>query len=587
MSKRGLLSIVFICLILTIGGVFFLSFIYVSTSEASIAETCSTLDSLSSYTSHDPINISSDSELAMMSISGSGIDSNPFILEGWKIITDGIHGISIQDTTQHFIISNCWIETSKLSKANGIYVGNVTAGTAKIINNTIQNNRRGIDVRNSDSVEIVGNIVKYNVIGINVYFQFTDPYHYISTNLIIKNNTCSQNYDSGMICCTVNSSITWNLISDHIKRGLFVRGTSNQIHHNSFINNEIQAEIIHHENELYNPLTNEGNYWSDHSETGNYIVGWDEFYSPEIEIIDPFPLKAPPHNYIPPKNHFIESLLILLIIMTVGILGGIIIVTTFPHIIGDRETITNIYTLQIRTGFLILLIQNMLILGIVFVFTEQIQVLREIPALPFLMLHLDLLGFLLIASGYIFYSKQGSKKMSLNLIGGISLLGWVICRIVVQYIVPYGINLREYQEPLDYVSFIDFLIHRWPRGYIWVSRLPLLLRPDLDFILIMKISFLIGGFLLFFGSNNIWRAQKNRETAIFMLYGVINMITVLLIVFTYSSWGVLSSFKFYFTFIYLLLKTVAIPLLGVITFFLMWQKGSKIVEKVNGSSSEL
>lgn len=77
------------------------------------------------YKDHDPLDIRNDSALAEIAEEGSGVNSDPFIIEGWKL-----SGIYIIDTTKYFIIRGCIVEE------NGIILRNIS-GSPKIAENFI------------------------------------------------------------------------------------------------------------------------------------------------------------------------------------------------------------------------------------------------------------------------------------------------------------------------------------------------------------------------------------------------------------------------------------------------------------------
>ena len=127
-------SIIFIILVLClVGGTIFTS---LQTSgqnnqtvqSSTITNSDDTLDPLMavhpslsySYYSHAPIDILYDFAFTYANgvVSGSGTSDNPYIIEGWKIITSGTHGIRISGTTKHFIVRNNFIDTGGVNYKN-------------------------------------------------------------------------------------------------------------------------------------------------------------------------------------------------------------------------------------------------------------------------------------------------------------------------------------------------------------------------------------------------------------------------------------------------------------------------------------
>ena len=63
------------------------------------------------YTPRPPIHIVGDENFTPANgvVSGSGMENDPYIIEGWDIIAENTHGIWIEDTTAYFIIRYCHI----------------------------------------------------------------------------------------------------------------------------------------------------------------------------------------------------------------------------------------------------------------------------------------------------------------------------------------------------------------------------------------------------------------------------------------------------------------------------------------------
>jgi parallel beta-helix repeat protein len=112
------------------------------------------------FVSHAPITVTNDTELAAVANSGNGTINYPYIIASWNITGSSTNGIHITGTTKHFMIKNCWINGST---QRAIFVGNITTGTATIINNTCNNNRKyGISLYESKSSTIVNNTCNNN-----------------------------------------------------------------------------------------------------------------------------------------------------------------------------------------------------------------------------------------------------------------------------------------------------------------------------------------------------------------------------------------------------------------------------------------
>ncbi len=148
-----------------------------------------------SLTPHDPISITSDSELEIFP--GTGTAEDPYLIDGYKITTTSIDGIFIDDTTKYFIVRNCYVDTSHY----GIHIKNVADGTATVINNTCNNNYGGISLSSSGSSTVANNTCSNNSDGIMLLS---------SGSSTVANNTCSNNYYRGIYLQYSGSSTVVN-----------------------------------------------------------------------------------------------------------------------------------------------------------------------------------------------------------------------------------------------------------------------------------------------------------------------------------------------------------------------------------------
>ncbi|MFX1512809.1 MAG: NosD domain-containing protein [Promethearchaeota archaeon] len=188
------------------------------------------------YTPHVPIVVSSDAELAVVAISGLGTEIDPYVLEGWNITTSGVHGIYIHDTTDYFIIRNCWIETNSFL-SYGIYLQDVAAGTATLVNNTCRNNRYGIRLERSESSTIGNNLCQqnwvygiiltwsnYSVVAHNTCYDNDRSGIYLthSWNSLLLNNTCYNNDEGIRLDLSDASTISNNTCYQNSDYGLYI-----------------------------------------------------------------------------------------------------------------------------------------------------------------------------------------------------------------------------------------------------------------------------------------------------------------------------------------------------------------------------
>jgi len=139
---------------------------------------------INSLTLIDNITINSDGDFTTYATSGDGSETTPYVIENYNVTTTDTRGISIKQTTAHFIIKNCFVDADN----EGIYLSYVDPFTAKIMNNTIVNNGiRGIQI-----MWTVGCIVDNNTFLKNGQAIYTREAH----NATISNNEireCSSN----------------------------------------------------------------------------------------------------------------------------------------------------------------------------------------------------------------------------------------------------------------------------------------------------------------------------------------------------------------------------------------------------------
>ncbi len=160
------------------------------------------------YVPHNPIEISSDVEFQTLAKNGSGTETDPYILEGWNITASFSTGIYIHDTTVHFIINKCWIETGLLSRKDGIFIENVADGTVTISHSTcVKNSNDGISITNCRNVTLTNNFCGSN--GDNGISLIGSEY------CTLENNTCTSNLNNGIYLYNSKHALIMNTTSNH------------------------------------------------------------------------------------------------------------------------------------------------------------------------------------------------------------------------------------------------------------------------------------------------------------------------------------------------------------------------------------
>ncbi len=262
---------------------------------------------------HDPISITFDSFFEVFP--GVGSVENPYIIEGYYIMTTSGVGIYITGTTKYFTVRNCYVD----AVLYGIYIDDVAEGTATVINNTCNNNVYGIKIDSSDSSTVANNTCSNN--GRGIWLTSSDS----ST---VVNNTCSNNWDGIFLSSSDSSTVinntcsnndfgiilgdsdfcvvTYNLLQENEECGVVLDSASdnNLIHHNTFVDNNLggtsQACDTGTDSFWHDTATKEGNYWSDWSGTGAYSIDG------EANSVDLYPLDEPA-EYTSTEHTSVES----------------------------------------------------------------------------------------------------------------------------------------------------------------------------------------------------------------------------------------------------------------------------------------
>ncbi|TET07241.1 MAG: hypothetical protein E3J86_13715 [Candidatus Thorarchaeota archaeon] len=201
---------------------------------------------IKSYSVHEPIIITSDSDFETQGWPGAGTEGTPYVLENLNISAPVI-GIQIANTTKHFVIRNCWFSTG------GTYWGEGSITLTNVISARIEDNHfaKGyfaICVFDSSGSSITGNTISTSVLGLlannlnstifanNV--QISDEIRYPvriqgSNKVVLRNNTFSSKSNEVVrltlsIDCVIEDNDLRNL-GDVFDSILEIRGGSNNL----------------------------------------------------------------------------------------------------------------------------------------------------------------------------------------------------------------------------------------------------------------------------------------------------------------------------------------------------------------------
>ena len=193
--KRTFLNIIVVFLVSS-------AILYFSPSTYTVSSLDFSSLSFSFLLPHEPIVIKSDEDFLDCGFPGTGTKEDPFIIENLNITTSVEAGISINSTSKHFIIRNCYIDSRKF----GVFIQYVSTGTTSVINNTF------------------------------FYHSMHGIFMYLTDNALIANNTCAHNNFLGIFLNTCNNSvIKGNVLFDNTEGGLCLEDSLHPLIEDNYI----------------------------------------------------------------------------------------------------------------------------------------------------------------------------------------------------------------------------------------------------------------------------------------------------------------------------------------------------------------
>ena len=219
MKKNILLVISITCLVLT-------SFnLQIEGGNTSIKQDQIRDFAILSLTPHASFVIDSDADFITYSLPGTGIVTDPYVIDGYNITTTDAIGIHISDTTKYFVIRNCYIDAVDY----GISLYYVDYGTATIVNNTCNNNYRGgIDLYYSGGSTIVNNTCNDDLWGGIIFAN--------SGGSTVVNNTCNNDLSGIQLRYSNGCTITNNTLSNDGYGIYLIHSGSSTVVNNTFTN---------------------------------------------------------------------------------------------------------------------------------------------------------------------------------------------------------------------------------------------------------------------------------------------------------------------------------------------------------------
>ncbi|MHA1399799.1 MAG: NosD domain-containing protein, partial [Candidatus Heimdallarchaeaceae archaeon] len=207
--------------------------------------------------------------------------SDNTILTDNTFINDGLYISGVLDTFLSCTISNNYVNGKLLgyfTNINDIIIDDPIYGQLFIINGTnvtiknqvITNTSIGINIIYSQATTLINNTcMNNNLVGI---------YLYHSDNATINHNFCFYNKDSGLrLFFSDHSIISQNVLLNNDGYGIDLSSSHNvTIYNNIFIYNNLngvsQGYDSTGDNYWYNPLTKQGNYWSEWDKNDKYTI---------------------------------------------------------------------------------------------------------------------------------------------------------------------------------------------------------------------------------------------------------------------------------------------------------------------------
>jgi hypothetical protein len=182
---------------------------------------------------------------------GSGTVTDPYVIEGWEIVTNASVGISISNTNAHFIVQDVHVNAGNYE---GILLDTVTNGTIR--NSTITGSRIGIRTFEPFAVRsnlaISGNHLDANGYGMTLYGSdlTVEDNEVVNSSgfgidafyaraISVTGNALSSNRRGVSLICSDGATIAENVLRNQTW-GVDLESTSHvSTYHNDFINSTV------------------------------------------------------------------------------------------------------------------------------------------------------------------------------------------------------------------------------------------------------------------------------------------------------------------------------------------------------------
>jgi parallel beta-helix repeat protein len=242
----------------------------------------SALPSTNSAIEHASFKIDSDADFTALGFRGSGVKTDPYIIESLTINSIGSmsNGIEVSNTHAYFVIRDCLIHAEYIA----INIHDVAAGTATIQGNILVGTKGdgGGVVLGADGVRVIGNTCTNFAEGIHT--------NYTDDSLIADNNLSNNTYHGVSLRYSSRNIVTNNTVMRNGAHGIFLIRNSqgNSIYNNTISgNSEMKSYdwdtdyhfIVNSQaadegggNTWYSAKLRLGNHWSDYGGLGVYKI---------------------------------------------------------------------------------------------------------------------------------------------------------------------------------------------------------------------------------------------------------------------------------------------------------------------------
>ncbi len=216
-------------------------------------------NTLTQYQTSEPILIENNADFELQGATGSGTLSDPFTFDNLEISSTN-SCIRISDTTAHFVISNCKLETEDPFPV--ILFGNVENGHVEQCEITSLGG--GLDIWQSQDCFVVENVF------IGCWDAVTLRF---STRLLVLNNTIRSNQRGVLFQQSDHCDILNNTIYANIDTGILVDLNSyNNTAHGNLIGWNFRNAFDAGANNTFDDGVSFGNSWSDFNESETYQI---------------------------------------------------------------------------------------------------------------------------------------------------------------------------------------------------------------------------------------------------------------------------------------------------------------------------